>query len=451
MTVNPNLSVSISIAASANPFCQGSSVTYTATPANGGSLPIYQWQVNGLDVGTNSINYSYAPNNGDIVTCVLNSSISCPVDNPVTSNAITMIVNSNLPAGVTIAASPNPFCPGSPVIFNATPVNGGSSPTYQWKVNGANAGTNSSNFTYIPTNGDSVRCVMTSNLGCVTGNPASSGEIYLSGTLAPVVTFTSCFDTITTVNAQPIKLKGGIPLGGTYTGPGVNSLTGIFTPSVAGTGTKAITYTYTNVYICSASKSIHIIVQAAPLFTCGNSLTDIRDNQVYTTVQIGSQCWMASNLNYGTVIVSTQDQRDNCIAEKYCYNDNSVNCTSQGGLYQWDELMQYDNTPGDQGFCTPAWHIPTENDWTTLFAYYVNNAFAGSPLKYSGYSGFDALLSGVNHFNSSWDFSGLATFFWSSTSYGGYKAWAHGMNNFDPSVSLYPSSRVNAFSVRCVH
>jgi uncharacterized protein (TIGR02145 family) len=450
MTVNPNLAVSISIVASANPFCQGSSVTFTATPVNGGGTPGYQWQVNAVNVGTNNPSYTYNPLNGDLVTCILTSSIACPLGSPATSNIITMSVNSNLPAGVTIVASSNPFCPGSSVIFTATPINGGTTPAYQWKVNGVNAGTNSHIFTYNPANGDSIRCVMTSNLSCVTGNPASSAEIIMSGTLAPIVTFTSCFDTITTVNAKPIKLKGGIPLGGTYSGPGVNSLTGTFTPSVAGTGTKTITYTYTNAAMCSASKSIHIIVQAAPAFTCGNNVTDIRDNKVYPTVQIGSQCWLAANLNFGTIIASTQDQRDNCISEKYCYNDNPVNCTNQGGLYQWDELMQYDDTPGDQGFCPPAWHIPTENDWNTLFANYVSNAFAASPLKYSGYSGFNALLCGARHIDKSWDFQGFATFFWSSSSYGGDKAWAHGMNDVDPSVSIYPASRANAFSVRCL-
>jgi uncharacterized protein (TIGR02145 family) len=451
MTVNPNLPVSISITASSNPFCQGSAVTFTGAPVNGGVTPSFQWQVNGINVGVNGPNYSYSPTNGDVVTCDLNSSIACPIGNPATSNTITMIVNSNLPAGVTIAASTNPFCPGSPVTFTATPVNGGASPSYQWKVNGVNAGINSHTFTYNPADGDSVRCVMTSNLSCVTGNPASSAEIIMSGTLAPIVTFTACFDTITTANAKPIKLKGGIPLGGIYSGPGVNSLTGIFTPSVAGTGTKTITYSYTNVVLCTASKNIHIIVQAAPVFTCGNNLTDIRDNKVYPTVQIGSQCWLASNLNFGTILASSQDQRDNCVSEKYCYNDNPINCSNQGGLYQWDELMLYNDTPGDQGFCPPAWHIPTENDWNTLFAIYINNGFAGSPLKYSGFSGFNALLSGMRHINKSWDFQGFATFFWSSTSYGGYKAWTHGMNDPDPSVSVYPASRVNAFSVRCVH
>jgi uncharacterized protein (TIGR02145 family) len=451
MTVNPNLAVSVTVSASANPFCQGSSVTFTAVAINEGALPIYQWKVNGVSVGTNSSSYTYNPTNGDLVSCILTSSIPCPINNPITSNTLLMTVNNNLPAGVTITASSNPFCPGSSVTFTATPINGGLVPAYQWKVNGVNAGINSHAFTYNVANGDSIRCVMTSNLSCVTNNPASSTEIIMSGTLAPIVTFTSCFDTITTVNAKPIKLKGGIPLNGTYSGPGVNSLTGVFTPSVAGTGTKTVTYTYTNAAMCSANKSIHIIVQTAPAFTCGNSITDIRDNKVYPTVQIGGQCWLASNLNYGTVLVSSQDQRDNCISEKYCYNDNPVNCTNQGGLYQWDELMQYDATPADQGFCPPAWHIPTENDWNTLFANYINNGFAGSPLKYSGYSGFNALLSGTRHIDKSWDFQGFATFFWSSTAYGGYNAWTHGMNDPDPSVSVYPASRANAFSVRCTH
>jgi hypothetical protein len=166
---------------------------------------------------------------------------------------------------------------------------------------------------------------MTSNMACVTGNPASSAEIIMSGTLASVVTFTSCFDTITAINAKPIRLKGGIPLGGTYSGPGVNSGTGIFTQAVAGTGTKTITYTYTNAAMCSSSKNIHVIVQASPVFNCGNNLIDIRDNTSYTTIKIGSQCWLAKNLNYGTVIASSQDQRDDCVPEKYCYQDNPIN------------------------------------------------------------------------------------------------------------------------------
>jgi uncharacterized protein (TIGR02145 family) len=450
-TVNPGNPVSVSISAPLTSVCAGTLVTFTAIPTYPGANPIYQWQVNGTNQGLNSTTFTWTPLNGDVVTCQLTSSLSvCISNNPATSNAITMVVNTGSAAGVSITTSPNPFCPGSTVICSATPINGGGNPLYQWIVNGINAGINSNTYSFIPNNGDSIRCVMTSNLTCATGSPVSSIKIIMSGSLAPIVTFTSCFDTITTVNATPIKLKGGIPLGGIYSGSGVNSGTGIFTPSIAGTGTKTITYTYTNAALCSAYKTLSIIVMSNPNFTCGGTLTDIRDGKTYPTIQIGSQCWMAANLNFGTILASIQDQRDNCISEKYCYNDNPTNCTSLGGLYQWDELMLYDNTPADQGFCPPGWHIPTENEWNTLFSNYISSAFAANPLKYSGYSGFTALLSGDNYLNKSWNFNGFATFFWSSTAFDSLKAWAHGINDPDPSISAYPALKTDAFSVRCV-
>ena len=404
--------------------------------------------MNGVNVGGSSNPYTYNPANGDVVTCILNSSETCTTGNPANSNSITMVANNNLPAGVSITASTNPFCPGSSVTFTATPTNGGSLPSYQWKVNGVNVGINSNTYSYTPLNGDSVRCIINSNLSCVTDNPASSTEIIMNGTLAPFVTFTACFDTITIVNAKPIKLKGGIPLNGTYSGAGVNSLTGIFTPSIAGTGTKTISYSYTNSMLCTASKSIHIIVYAAPVYICGNILSDIRDSKTYQTVQIGSQCWMAEDLIYGTEIPYTQDQRDNCVAEKYHNPASSIQ--HPASAYQWDEMMQYDDTPGDQGFCPPGWHVPTENDWNILFANFNGNGLAGSPLKASGFSGFNALLSGVRDIRSSWDLNGFAGVYWSSSSWGSAKAWGHGVNLVDPSVSRYPALRGNAFSVRCV-
>jgi uncharacterized protein (TIGR02145 family) len=410
MTVNPLLPVSISISPSSNPFCIGSSEPSPLRPTYPGTTPVYQWKVNGLNVGANNISYTYNPVSGDVVTCILTSSEPCTSGNPATSNTITMIGNLGLPASVSITAVPNPFCPGSSVTCTATPNNGGTNPIYQWKVNGLNVGTNLPTYTFNPLNNDSVRCVMTSNLSCVSGNPASSIKIVLSGTLAPVVTFTTCFDTITTLNAKPIKLKGGVPLNGTYSGPGVNPATGVFTPLAAGLGIKTITYSYTNVALCSASKTKTILVQAVPAFTCGNNLTDIRDNKIYPTVQIGSQCWMASNLNYGSLIPGNTHQRDNCVNEKYCYNDLAVNCGTQA-YYQWDELMRYDDTPVQQGLCPPGWHLPTEAEWNTLFSVYISNGFAGSPLKYSGYSGFNAMLSGVSHQNVQWDFQNFATVF----------------------------------------
>jgi uncharacterized protein (TIGR02145 family) len=112
--------------------------------------------------------------------------------------------------------------------------------------------------------------------------------------------------------------------------------------------------------------------------------------------------------------------------------------------------MQFNTTEGIQGLCPPAWHIPTEAEWSTLFNFYTSNGFAGSPLKSSGFSGFNADLNGLFFDNTTWKLNGFASFFWSSTPEGPAKAWAHAMNNPDPSVSTYPGNRSNAFYIRCI-
>jgi uncharacterized protein (TIGR02145 family) len=446
MVVTPIQPVSVSISPNANPVCAGIPVTFTATPINAGSNPAYQWIVNGINVGTNQPTFTYVPSNLDLVSCILTSNALCATGSPAMSNPVTMIVNPDLAVSVSIAASNNPVCAGIPVTFTATPVNGGANPSYQWMVNGVNVGTNSPVYTYFPASGDLVSCLLTSSELCTTNNPASSIPVSMTISPIPVVTFTACFDTITTLNAKPIRLKGGIPLGGSYSGPGVNSVTGFFTPSIAGVGIKTITYTYTNAGLCSANKSRTILVQPTPIFACGNNLLDIRDGKAYPTIQLGGQCWMAADLDYGIQILENIHQRDNCIPEKY----KSAVGSPQSTVYQWDEMMLYDNTPGLQGFCPPGWHIPTEADWNTLFANWTNNAFAGAPLKDSGYSGFYALLNGARHLTVQWDYQNFAVFYWSSNPHGPYRAWAHGMNDYDPSVSLYPSLRSNAFSIRCL-
>ncbi len=460
MTVNPLLPVSVSITASSNPVCSGTAVTFTATPANGGTTPSYQWMVNGSNAGNNSPVFIYPPSDGDVVTCILTSSIvECITNNPATSNSTTMTVDPLLPVSVSITASSNPVCSGTPVTFTATPANGGTTPSYQWMVNGSNAGTNSPVFTYTPSPGDLVICILTSSIEeCITNNPATSNMITMVETEAPQVSFTRCFDSVTTIDAVPIHLKGGIPLGGTYSGPGVNPTTGVFTPSAAGAGMKTITYSYTNVHSCTAVSSITVVVQTPSPFTCGETLTDIRDGNVYRTLQVGSKCWMGSNLNYGSWIPSSGHQRDNCIAEKYCPGDQQANCQGGAATYQWEELIQYGMTAGvdHQGLCPAGWHIPSAADYQELIDANQGNSLAGTFLTdlYLVPRGFEALLQGMAYMNTAWAFTSgelpAGTLLWTSSPGSGNKIVTRGMNNRNQSVSQYESSRANAFAARCV-
>ena len=81
---------------------------------------------------------------------------------------------------ITIAASANPVCEGTEVTFTATPVNGGTTPAYAWYVNDAPVGTNSATYAYIPTHGDEVYVILTSNATCATGSPATSSTVTMS-------------------------------------------------------------------------------------------------------------------------------------------------------------------------------------------------------------------------------------------------------------------------------
>jgi hypothetical protein len=182
MIVIANQPVSVVIAASANPVCAGTQVTFTATPTNGGTAPQFQWKKGGSAIsGATNATYSYTPVNGDVITCVLTSNTTCPSGSPATSNALTMVVNPVAAVAVNIAASTNPVCQGSSVTMTATPVNGGTSPTYQWKKNGSNvSGATNATYTFVPANNDQLQCVLTSNIACPSGNPATSNTVTLT-------------------------------------------------------------------------------------------------------------------------------------------------------------------------------------------------------------------------------------------------------------------------------
>ncbi|MBE0654754.1 MAG: hypothetical protein IH594_13210, partial [Bacteroidales bacterium] len=115
----------------------------------------------------------------------------------------------------------------------------------------------------------------------------------------------------------------------------------------------------------SSDKRVVELLVKLPPFTCGEPFTDLRDGREYNTVQIGSQCWMAENLNVGISIKYTHTS-DNDTIEKYCIAYNEANCDIYGGLYVWDEAMAYSEEEGTRGICPRDWHIPTDAEWMTL-------------------------------------------------------------------------------------
>ncbi len=191
MDVTPNTPVNVSLAASQTTICAGNSVTFTATPTNGGVGPQYEFFIGTTSVQAPSSSTTYINNgtliNGQSVTCKLTAGtgLSCPAPVPATSNAISMTVNPSFPVSVVLSANPGvDICPGTNVIFTATGTNPGTTPTYVFKKNGTTVQTSSSN-TYSSNslvNGDVITCTLTSSIiSCTNGtNPATSNTLTIS-------------------------------------------------------------------------------------------------------------------------------------------------------------------------------------------------------------------------------------------------------------------------------
>jgi uncharacterized protein (TIGR02145 family) len=163
------------------------------------------------------------------------------------------------------------------------------------------------------------------------------------------------------------------------------------------------------------------------------------EGKTYHTILIGEQCWLKENLNVGSILQAGISQSNNGVIEKYCYNNEPINCDIYGGLYQWNEMMQYVTTPGSQGICPTGWHIPTDEEWKILEGnvdsqYDVGNTVwdvdgcrgydAGMNLKSTvnwsnsngtDYYGFSALPSGLNHTGYPFHYFNTRSFFWTSS------------------------------------
>ena len=191
-------------------------------------------------------------------------------------------------------------------------------------------------------------------------------------------------------------------------------------------------------------------------------MKDDRDGQVYKTVMIGTQTWMAENLNYA-------------VDSSWCYNNSADSCFKYGRLYQWTAAMGVNanyNTAflgfvvKRQGACPGGWHIPSSGEWTTLeiavggeLALGVSET-AGAKLKStSGWYdsgngtddyGFSVLPAGNRRDDGIFFNTGSNAYFWSASEYGAYNADFESLYYYSAVMGTNRCNKDIAFPVRCV-
>ncbi|MBR2470980.1 MAG: fibrobacter succinogenes major paralogous domain-containing protein [Fibrobacter sp.] len=177
--------------------------------------------------------------------------------------------------------------------------------------------------------------------------------------------------------------------------------------------------------------------------TVFETMTDERDGNVYRVVIIGSQTWMAENLNFET-------------ENSHCYADDPANCAQYGRLYAWNAAMSA---------CPSGWHLPSSAEWNTLFTTVGGQSMAGKALKsVTGFPidapglsdgtdafGFGALPAGND--NEAYDIRSDGAYFWSSSEYDDdwdFDSYYISLHNYDDNAYLGASAKDLGFSVRCV-
>ncbi len=244
ITVLPILLPSVGITMSTSTsICAGTSVTYTASPTNGGTAPTYVWKVNRVVIGTGAT-LTYTPNNGDTVRVVMTNNLTCPAHTR-DSSFVRMTVNPLLVPSVNITTGiGDTVCTGSSITFNPNPVNGGSTPTFNWTVNGVSVWTGAT-WTYYPANGDVIRVLMHTSVTCRTTDTVSDIlHITVSPYLTPAVTVTG---SDTACEGYPVVLHA-------------NPANGGFTPTYQWqlNGTTAIGTGSTLAYMASNGDAIRV-------------------------------------------------------------------------------------------------------------------------------------------------------------------------------------------------
>lgn len=199
--------------------------------------------------------------------------------------------------------------------------------------------------------------------------------------------------------------------------------------------------------------------------TVHGTVTDI-DGNVYKTILIGDQTWMAENLkvtrfNDGSAIPLILDSNEwnNLTTPGFCWydNDSVVNKEEYGGLYNWYAV----NT----GKLAPiGWHVPSDQEWWTLFFFLGNVPVLGAKMKETGTehwmspnvgatnsSGFTALPGGCRIINRQFDYLGQYGYWWASTEMTLSQGWSWGLvNDSEASSWIGAYFKTGGFSIRCI-
>ena len=200
------------------------------------------------------------------------------------------------------------------------------------------------------------------------------------------------------------------------------------------------------------------------LFTANISFSQVtdKDGNVYKTVAIGKQIWMAENLNVtqyrnGDPIPEVQDKEewDNLTTGAWCwYENNSANGTTYGRLYNWYAVND------QRGLAPEGWHVPSSDEWTKLTDAFGGAETAGTNLKTtSGWddggngdnkSGFSAIPGGYRSHEGFFSNMGRNALFWTSTEFNSTNVWFRNVIGSIPDVYAPNYAKDFGLSVRCV-
>jgi len=257
-----------SVSISANPgttICSGNSVTFTATP-NGGTNLSYEWFIGNTSQSASGNTFTTSSlSNSDKIKVIVTSSdeVTCSKQ----SNILTMTVNPMLNPSVSISASKTSICPGENVTFTASPINGGSTPSYIWKIGTTIQSSTSGTFSTTElTNGQSVTAELTSSAICASpttatsspinitvkpGTPATPGTITGENAVCPGLSKTFTVAAVTNATSYEWTLPSG--WSGTSTSNSISATSG-------GTGSGTISVKAKNECGTSASQTFDVTV-----------------------------------------------------------------------------------------------------------------------------------------------------------------------------------------------